>query len=78
MSDSTTSAKDRIFQSVGPYVLINGTVIANNFADLIDGSLEFPIVLDDAGNEQPDGGVASARVWTGTDASGEAKTFFWL
>ena len=65
LSDSTTPAVDRIFDGGTRYQLINGTVIADNMADLLDGTLDAPILIDESGNE---GG--SKEVWTGTLADG--------
>ena len=76
LSNSTTSPSDRFVKSNGPYVLKNGTLIANNYDDLTDGTLDFPIVLDETGTEQPPAGLGiSARmVWTATKADGTTKS----
>ena len=68
LSNSTKSAKDRIFQSAGPYLLINGNVVANNFQDLTDGTLKISIFVDENFESQPPSGSGSAavRVWTAT------------
>jgi len=39
----------RFTQSATPYVLVNGTKIANNWADLIDGTLLAPINRTETG-----------------------------
>jgi len=67
LSDNATDAADRINNGGGaPYQLINGTVIANNMADLLDGTLDAPILIDESGNT-----VAGAfQVWTSTAADG--------
>ncbi|PZP56060.1 MAG: hypothetical protein DI586_04885 [Micavibrio aeruginosavorus] len=49
LSDITTSAASRFNQLTVPYRLINGTVIANNWADLIDGNLTAPINITEFG-----------------------------
>lgn len=69
ISDSTVNAKDRI--SDGKYTLINGTVIANNKTDLLDGSLVTPINLTED-NKSPSiyNNENFPYVWTGTDLSG--------
>ncbi len=64
ISDNGTSAASRIHQSAGGYMLLNGTRIANNWSDLIDGSLAAPI------NVSQSGGAVSSAVWTNTLYSG--------
>ena len=61
-------------QKQGPYVLppdaVTGEtfVVANNWADLVDGVLNHAINRDEAGNQ------VSGRAWTGTDPSGNPST----
>jgi hypothetical protein len=67
LSDSTGNAIDRIFDGDGAsFRLANGTIIADNWADLIDGTLDAPINLDEGGNDP--GGTSA--VWTATDLAG--------
>ena len=67
LSDRTNDEGKRINNGGGaPYKLINGTVIANNMADLLDGTLAAPILIDESGNNV----VGSFEVWTATDADG--------
>ena len=54
------------YKSSGAYILVDGTVIAYNFYDLIDESLLKAINIDEIGDH-----VSSARVWTNTNAEGE-------
>jgi hypothetical protein len=54
---------DRIID--GEYQLLDGTVVANNKADLTDGTLDHAIDMDEDGN-----GQAGGTVWTGADADG--------
>jgi hypothetical protein len=67
LSDDATNAVDRINDGGGgPYQLINGTVVADDMADLLDGTLDAPILIDESGNT-----VAGAfEVWTATNADG--------
>ena len=67
MSDSTASPSTRFTQLPVPYVLVNGTVIANNWADLIDGTLAAPINISQTGTNM---GVPST--WTHTKINGTA------
>jgi hypothetical protein len=48
-----------------PYVLVNEVVIANNYSDLINGTLDHRINVDQFGR----GNIAQG-VWTGLDQSG--------
>jgi hypothetical protein len=63
LSDEDTDARDRIPD--GEYLLLDGTPIANNKADLTDGALLHAINLDE--NLEP---VSGEGVWTGTDRDG--------
>src|SRR5829696_1025127 len=66
LSDSTSSPSSRFVPSTGPYQLINGTTIAANFTDLVDGTLLAPIDVTETG-----GGVGSSEVtWTHTLSTG--------
>ena len=68
MSDGASSpATDFTFAAV-PYVLVDGTTIADDQTDLLDGNLAAPINL----NEQ--GMMVNASVWTGTNADGTLAT----
>ena len=62
LSDSTGNAVDRIPD--GQYQLLDGTVIAEDKADLTSGLLKAPINLNERG--EPEGGF----VWTGTSPDG--------
>jgi hypothetical protein len=64
LSNSTTSAASRLTHSTGPYVLVDGTLIANNWADLTDGSIQNQLDRDENNHRfHPD-------VWTNTDFDG--------
>jgi hypothetical protein len=69
LSDQFGSPVTRFVKNKGPYVLVNGTRIANNWMDLIDGALQGPISLTE--HAVPLGQVA---VWTGTQPSGILAT----
>ncbi len=70
MSDSTADAKDRITQNSGAYVLLDGTLIADSFADLIDGSLYNPIDITENSTSLSDQADWAAQVWTGSESDG--------
>jgi hypothetical protein len=61
---------DRFTQNPGPYVLVNGTQVADDWADLTDGTLDHAIDRTEANLPLAMG--AEARVWTNTTTSGLA------
>ena len=65
ISTSTTSPASRFAKSPYRYELIDGTVIANDWDDLVDGSLQNPITLQVDGYE-----TGWLFAWTGTDLDG--------
>ena len=66
LSTVDTPVGRRLEQAEVPYVLVDGTRIANDWTDLTDGSLLAPINLDAAGQQR------GGDVWTGTLPSGES------
>ncbi|MCA9657841.1 MAG: hypothetical protein KC486_05815, partial [Myxococcales bacterium] len=52
----------------GVFQLVDGTVLANGWGDLVDGDLATTISQNESGNA-----VSSSSVWTNTDASGAPK-----
>jgi len=69
LSDNTDSPSTRFTQATVPYKLTDGTTIANDWADLTDGSLAAPI------NVTENGGLPGGLpyVWTSTTATGSAE-----
>jgi hypothetical protein len=65
LSDGSTEAEDRIIDAA-QYVLVDGTVIANSKADLLDGNLDAPIQVDENGDTVS----GDFEVWTGTEIDG--------
>lgn len=65
LSDGSTSAASRLTHSSGQYQLLNGTVIATSWTDLIDGSLLSSINID----ENLRTGINN-WVWTNTNSNG--------
>lgn len=65
LSDSTTSAASRLAHSSSPYKLLNGQIVANNWADLTDGSLAVPINVTEFNTT-----LGDERVWTYTNIDG--------
>ncbi len=66
LSTIETPVVDRLARSEVPYVLVDGTVIANDWADLVDGSIQAPIDRDARGVSR------GGDVWTGTLPTGAA------
>ena len=64
----------RFTQSAVPYVKVNGVKVANNWADLIDGTLLSPIDVTELNGPAPQGTVGcpanNPTVWTATNANG--------
>jgi cysteine-rich repeat protein len=65
LSDSRTAARDRMVHGKGRYELVNGLLVANNWADLVDGELLIPINVTETSETYEPG------VWTGTLPDGQ-------
>lgn len=78
LSDGTNSPDTRFNKSTNPYIrAFDSATVANDYADLTDGALINPIVLDENGTS-----AGPARVWTnvspnGTTDSGSHHCFSW-
>lgn len=74
LSSTTLPALARFAATGEPYTLVDGTPIANDLADLTDGTIDNPIDLDEWGDPPPDTGHTcgdgAAVVMTGTGAAG--------
>jgi hypothetical protein len=72
LSDGNINAKDHIdCRDDKRYVLPNGTVVADNCSDLLDGNIDNPINV--YANGQPAGGK---NVWTGTIPTGIGAIYY--
>ncbi len=69
LSDNKTSAADRLTHSSIPYELVNGTPIAANWQDLVDGIISNPLNITASGIS------VSGYVWTGSDRDGSKATY---
>ena len=67
--DAANSPAGIFTQSTDPYVLPTGEVVADNWADLIDGSLQTEIDVNASGGT-PAGVCPVTNVWTATTISG--------
>jgi hypothetical protein len=78
LSDDTGAPATRFTKDGGPYTLVDGTVVANNWTDLTAGMLRHPIDLNEMGGppaQSPDL-VTSFAVWTNTKATGVISTIY--
>ncbi len=66
LSSSTTSASSRLSHNSGQYQMVNGTVIANNWGDLTDGTIQHKIDRDEFGTYHD-----YRPVWTNTKSNGD-------
>ncbi|MEZ4450555.1 MAG: DUF4215 domain-containing protein, partial [Nannocystaceae bacterium] len=66
LSDSTGTPLSRFVHSQGRYILPSGTVVAEDWVDLVDGLLLHAI------DEDGDGGPLVVPVWTNTSIQGSA------
>lgn len=64
LSTAAVSPSTSFARHTGPYVLPNGVVVADDWADLTDGTLDAPINIDETG------AFVFARVWTNTQTTG--------
>jgi cysteine-rich repeat protein len=75
ISDSSDSPSTTFVQSAVPYRLYDGTKVVDNWADLIDNSLDHAIDQDEQGNAPPTmahAGCYEEFVWTGTNPDSTA------
>jgi len=70
--DTKTQARKRLENAEVPYQLVDGTVVATGFEDLVDGTLAAPINLDEFGTVRN----VTNGVWTGTAADGTGAGTF--
>ncbi len=66
LSDSTVSARDRMFRGRGRYVLVNGLVVADSWDSLLTKGLKNPIDVTEISETK------QSPVWTGTMPDGSA------
>ena len=68
LSDGTDSPDTRFTKSSHPYVLPDGTKIAEDYTDLTDGQILHPINIDPTGKA-----LGLRKFWTGTNADGTSS-----
>ncbi len=64
LSTISSSVADRLSHDGGPFVRVDGVIVADDWADLVDGALLASISLDAMGQPQ------AGDTWTGTLATG--------
>ncbi len=64
LSTIASPVADRVTQASGPYVLVDGTRVADDWDDLVDRTILTPINLD------ANGVIRRGDIWTGTLATG--------
>ncbi len=75
VSTAGGSPATRFNQAGGPFVLVNNTTVANNWADLIDSSIASAVNVTELGGAVPVGNTSCAgggfpTVWSSTSPSG--------
>jgi hypothetical protein len=73
LSSSSTSASSRLEHAAVPYELLDGTILAANWTELVSGSLRHPIDRDEHDTLVPwssTSGAYSGMAWTGTLGDG--------
>jgi len=70
LSDAYDGPAVRLPHASVPFVLVDASVIARDWDDLVDGAIARPILLDEAGTTVD--GDCGARVWTNTSPIGLA------
>ena len=71
LSDGQESPQTRFTKALDPYVLPDGTTIADGFPDLTHGYIKHPINIDPTGMR-----VGRVLFWTGTNADGTSVSAF--
>lgn len=70
ISDDNISASSRLIHSEDQYKLLDGKVLANNWGDLTDGEINYPIDLTEIGTKVV---KPYAQAWTNTNNDGSIK-----
>lgn len=66
LADSQTSPGQRFVRSTGPYQLFSETTVADNWEELVSGTLQAPVNVTATGNPRMD-----VQVWTNVNSAGE-------
>ncbi len=70
LSDGTDSPDTRFTKSSHPYILPDGSKIAEDYSDLTDGSILHPLDMEATGNRIN----GADKFWTGTFADGKSAS----
>jgi hypothetical protein len=73
LSDAVSSPLARFAEDVGPYQLVDGTIVANNWKELTSGKLRHAIDLTErvAEPQLSDGACAGRFAWSDTTSTGD-------
>ena len=69
LSNSTISATSRLIHNTAGYNLIDGTVVANSWNDLVDGTIQNPINVNEL-SQKLTTGIFYSKAWTNTTSTG--------
>jgi hypothetical protein len=73
LTDSTTTVSARLAHSTDPYYKLDGVKVADNWTDLMDGSIDSTINVNDLGATVPT--TSFNFVYTGADSSGNPTAY---
>lgn len=71
LSNASASPSTRFTQATVPYVLVNGSTVADNWSDLTSGSLNHAINITETGGDSTGPNIS---VWTNTLITGAASS----
>jgi hypothetical protein len=70
LADAYDGPSDRLSHATDPYVLLDGSVVARDWTDLVDGSIATAIRLDEHGVVVQNDSTCGTAVWTNVSSSG--------
>ncbi|MSP92862.1 MAG: hypothetical protein EXR79_13830 [Myxococcales bacterium] len=82
LADESQAPAQYFSKATAPYRLVTGEVVANSWVDLIDGTLNVPIALDEGGQPVAKGPATcvmnGAKVWTNVQPAGTVTAASYL
>jgi hypothetical protein len=70
LADAGDGPATRFARAAAPYVLVDGTRVADDWSDLADGSLAHAVALDENGKAPDPAAGCTDEVWTNVNADG--------